>query len=270
MSLKPRSTTRYHQEVTEPVEKMPFGLPAFPHVVYRDQRLREVVAQLRFHPLFEISKDPPSAFQKALRDEYPIPDMSDTAGIQIRVGDSDPVQRSVSLTRVYRFKSPDENWTVSLAQGFIALSVAKYPDFTEFSRRLQSILKVLGDIYGVRIFTRVGLRYVNVFEEGLGPPNQLLRPELLGPLATPLSDFSIKVSSTFVLGDGEHRIGIRLGDATFKDVEGFAFDIDHYKESETGLDDSQVVFASFHDVNYRLFQWSILPSLHERMEPQNA
>jgi len=261
--------TGYHHCVTELVEKMPFGLPAFPHVVYRSQRLREVVAQLRFHPLFEISTDPPSAFQRALRDDYPIPDVSDTTGIQIRVGGSEPVQRNPSLTRVYRFESSDGNWTVSLAQGFVALSVAQYPDFQQFSHRLQTIVDLVRDIYGVVGFTRVGLRYVNVFERELGSPSELLIPELLGPLATPLSAFSTKVSSTFLLRDGEHRIGIRLGDATFKGVEGFAFDIDHHKESVTSIEDSYQVMQSFHDVNYRLFQWSILPQLHERMEPQN-
>ena len=128
------------------------------------------------------------------------------------------------------------------------------------------IERAFRNIYEVDHYSRIGLRYVNVFEEQEFPGGWLdkFNAQLLGPLADPVVGGDIaEIVQLFNVSGGDWTITVRHG----KDDGAYNLDLDHAVE---GRVEASVVLEKLREFNkriYQVFRWAISEKLHEGMEP---
>jgi uncharacterized protein (TIGR04255 family) len=174
---------------------MPF--PFAPRVVYRKSPLEQVICQLRFPPILRIDANLPADFQDLVRDAFPNFTEASEFKVEIpsEIGKQVPPEiiRQViqsSGTKNYEFSSVDGIWKVNLTRTFIALTTTKYERWESFREKLMLPLQALVDSYAPTYFSRIGLRYIDVFRRsniGLAdvPWRELLSPALIGMFGSP-------------------------------------------------------------------------------------
>ncbi len=140
---------------------MPF--PESKRIIFTKNPLVEVICQLRFPRLLRLETGKPTDFQEALKSNYPLLEVQNTIpspppGVQL----SQEVMEQL-LSRLpplaYEFRSEDRAWKVGLSSNFVALTSYRYQRWEEFSQRLTDLIELLGHLYEITIFTRLGLRY---------------------------------------------------------------------------------------------------------------
>ncbi|MCB9611145.1 MAG: TIGR04255 family protein [Sandaracinus sp.] len=251
------------------------AFPVVPRVVYADNPLVDVLAQLRFPPVLRVDAELPTAFQDALRSDYP--EVQQTVMSLHGPATTGPgLQRTPAPTQSrYEFISSDSAWRVALTRDFVALTTTSYRRWEEFHRRLQSVVEVLGRVYKVPYLSRIGLRYRDVvLRSKLGlegsPWSSLLRRDLLGALA--VEELTIQeATSRFVapLPYDQSKMIVSHGLAEhpeFKEL-GYLIDADFFTSSRVTLEDYSAVISRFNRESGRFFRWCITDILHEAMRP---
>src|SRR5712692_4167621 len=228
---------------------MPF--PVSPRVIYKKNPLDEVICQIKFPPVLRIESEPPAQFQDSVRRDYPLFQEASPAfpnflgrGIPPDVGKLINFEISIPMAgRVYQFISADEKWKVGLTREFIALSTSSYVRWEEFRTKLDQAMSTLINHYSPSFFVRIGLRYRDVIKRSaleLGDVHwsQLLRPHILGELASPDVESEIHQASreTLIAVNGSKaQVHLRHGLATIADSneEVYLIDSDFYDENRT-------------------------------------
>jgi uncharacterized protein (TIGR04255 family) len=264
---------------------MPF--PDAPRVIYKNNPLDRVICQLKFPPILKIEKEIPAEFQEQIRGEFPgfrekeeavlaIPQelQSELPGELLR-------QAMPTRNKNYEFSSEDGIWTVNLTRTFVALTTKKYGHRDEFQRRLSSPLEALLNIYKPAYFSRIGLRYIDIFRRSvLHLTNvawgELLEPYVLGLLGSSDVNQDIQAfeSKYEILLDDKRSIArIVTGLAEYKEdkdkdkEECFMVDTDFYDVDKTETTAVKSKLNYFHTHASRLIRWLITKRLHEAMEP---
>lgn len=259
---------------------MPF--PAAQRVVYRKNPLNEVICQLRFPPILEIGAESPWAFQKQIRDSYPLYESEESAipkEFAQLVGQLS-AQRNIRPPDdiSHKFLTEDRGKTVSLTTGFLAIADTQYQRWEEFSGELSRARRALEKTYSPSFYTRIGLRYIDVIDKqeiGLGnePWEKILKPELLGLLGVeivgPHVD-TIKTEASIRLQEVDQAaVTLRHGFHTVpeRDRKIYVIDADMYTTRRSERDDVDDTLATFHRIGGNLFQWAIGNRLHEALGP---
>jgi uncharacterized protein (TIGR04255 family) len=262
--------------------------PESPRVIYNKNPLVEVICQLRFPTILQVSAEPPVAFQEAIRDLYPI--LEDKTqnplaafGAQLSHQVMSLLSRGLpSPARVYEFASADGAWRVALTQDALSLTALRYERWEDFKRMFRPAIDALVSFYRPAFYSRIGLRYVDLVRRstlglaGVGWP-ELVAPHVLGVLSTELA---AQVQSAFgeaVLdlgGAGQVRLrhGLRRDDAggPSEPEECYLIDADFFVESRTETQHVDTALDALNQQSGRLFRWCIQPQLHERMDPSAA
>lgn len=163
---------------------MPF--PATEHIVYEKNTLTGVSCQLSYPPILKIAQEMPSAFQDAVRGDYPLFEARPTLTFLAPTVPGQPATQTVTNAYVFSTaESPQPQRTLSLAQDSLALTTTAYTRRSEFLAFLQPPLDALQAIYKPAFFTRVGFRYQNMIVRsvlGLGETawGELLKPVFVG------------------------------------------------------------------------------------------
>jgi len=158
----------------------PFG-PPIPSVPLPGSPLSFVVAQVRF-PLVASIADQSfiGPFQERIRTTYS--DLRREEERQVLVGPAGVQSQQPGV--VWRFTDDDDQWEVALAPEFLALATSNYTNRADFMGRLGILLEVLHAWIEPRKVRRLGVRYIDrIGEDHLGSIAQLVRPEVLGPMA---------------------------------------------------------------------------------------
>jgi len=261
---------------------MPF--PDVPRVVYKNNPLDKVICQLRFPPILKIDTKVPDEFQERIRDGFP--EFSEKAEIRIPVFKSaqkdTPAEVLESITptgnKNYEFSSEDKVWTINLTRTFFALSTKKYERREDFRTHLDAPLKAFIDIYNPSVFSRVGLRYIDIIRRSElnlkdTPWSKLLKPHVLWLLGS--SDVNKNIRSfqaqcEIELDDETSiaRIITGLVDGQESDEECFMIDTDFFTTKKTAISAVGSKLDYFHIQGARLIQWLVKDRLHEAMEPE--
>lgn len=156
----------------------------FNRVKYANTPLAEVIFQVRFPNILRISTEEPSAFQEAIRADYPLFSVNNNETI-VEVNGQ---KQSVGKTKNYQFISSDGRSKVNLTNAFVALSTLKYERWELFHDECNKIVDVFQRVYTPSIIQRIGLRYKDVITRskwGLdsSPWRELLDCKYLGILA---------------------------------------------------------------------------------------
>ena len=127
---------------------MPF--PRTPREVYAVNPLEEVICQLRFPAVLQISAAPPAAFQDAIREDYPWYEEQE-AGLGLPQEFMDLLPPGIPLPRMprqslHRFYTENRARSITLEQESVAVADNYYRDWTSFRKEIERAEKVLRQI----------------------------------------------------------------------------------------------------------------------------
>jgi len=140
---------------------MPF--PEIKGVRYDICPIDNVVCLLNFSQIYKIDSEPPSKFQESISLVFPEakPPLIGEVGVN-----ADPNQPPLPIqtSMIYLFGTEDGVWEVSLSRTDLCLrNNGRYTSWKEFDEKMKVIIDALLECYPVKCFTRVGIRYTNVF-----------------------------------------------------------------------------------------------------------
>lgn len=237
--------------------------------------LTEVIGQVRFPPILRIANENPVEFQEIIRDRFPQWSEEEQGVVAMIPTLSDRPTRVQKAPPIFRFKSADEQTTVSLALDFYALSTLAYAHWEDFWTELQHIHAAAQEVYAPGYATRVGLRYVNQITfsntslRNVEALPEFLRPELVVLLTEKAWTTPLELLSQLVLeGQNEtERLALRVG---FKQREPEPFvllDLDYFIEGAISFERLEDFYQRAHDVIYRAFRWAIREDKLALFEP---
>lgn len=258
---------------------MPF--PSKKRYVYENNQLEKVICQLRFPPILKIDSELPADFQEAIRTEYPLYVERRELVPEINVEvEKQPLQLgNTNLSKNHEFSSEDQVWKVNLARTFLAVSTSKYIDRDSFSSKVEAIYEKLMRIYSPPFFTRIGLRYTDLFiRSRLGLDGiswtELIQPPFLGLLISHEVREDIRNSeSVNEVWLSDHESVVRIKSSLVVNVETkeqcFIVDSDFFTTKRTSLADVSAKREFLHQNASNLIQSIITPKLHKAMKPQD-
>lgn len=242
-------------------------IPKSDRVVFRQNPLVEVVAQVRFPDILKIQEALPADFQEHIRSVFPLY-KERAEPVLVATDKQAPIR---SRLRIYDFFSEDQNCSLSLCQNFLAMTVKVYANWKAFRTPLSQALYALHSVYKPTFYTRVGLRYVDLLDKdqlGLSnrPWSDLIRPSVCGVLADPEFANAIRDVNTMAeidIGNATARLtsGTALEEATKRVA--FVIDADIFTESkqEASVEPLLTLYDRFNAEAGNLFRWCIQPSL---------
>lgn len=260
---------------------MPF--PEATRVLYKKNPLQQVICQLQFPPILKIDAQIPAEFQDRVRKEFPnysevIAEPPSEIKGQIPSELFSKILKATSSNKNYAFSSENENWRVNLTRTFIAITATKYERWEHFKSKLDIPLKALIDVYAPIHFSRIGLRYIDIFNrsdlgfEANTSWTELLKPDILGILgSTEVSDFVKASRCTYQIGLSDGESTVRLVAHLVED-DGeicYAIDSDFSNHKKMPIKDATGKLDYFNKRATRLIRWCITDRLHNSMEPQN-
>ena len=180
---------------------------------------------------------------------------------------------SVISTTGWRLTN-EEGWIITLTTESFALECTKYTRWTTFRELIGSLATLVSETYSPRLTQRIGLRYVDRFaREGSAFPAQwsgLLHPAVLGFGADEVLAGATLATQTIseLLIEGL-RANIRGSIASDTTPNGYSFllDTDCFEERGRVFDTVAIggVVDRLHELNLRLFQHTITPSLYSEI-----
>jgi len=259
---------------------MPF--PEAKRVIFKKNPLDSVVCQLRFPPILRIDTEIPSEFQEAIRQEFPnyeeeiefeqqITPMIEAAGSRFELKVSKP-----SSAKNHSFSSEDNNWRINLTRTFMAITATRYTRWEHMQSFFAVPLRSLLRIYNPPFFTRIGLRYIDVFcrsKLGLDGVDwaDLVEPYFLGILSSAVRKNvgGYSCSSEISLDNNLSKVRIltMLVKAVGTNEDCFMLDCDFFRTKRTKDVEIDSVLETLHSHSTRLLQFAIKKKLFESMEP---
>lgn len=248
--------------------------PSSPRVVYAQNPLIEVLCQLRFPTILQISADEPAKFQNDLRPEYPLYELINPLGLPSNL----PPQVAQILGQfgqntpsVHTFSMAEREFSVSLASDFIAVAAAEaqYRSWEQFTTELRRAKQSLEAHYSPAFYTRIGLRYKDVIDreklhlEGADWA-ELIGAAHIGILGSVEVGADIEAITTDVLlpipsipGGKFHLIhGLVRGQAN-----AYLIDADFYTEERSALANAEGILDEFNQLAGNFFRWFVTGGL---------
>jgi uncharacterized protein (TIGR04255 family) len=255
----------------------------FPHssrVFYEKAPLVEVICQVRFPPLLAIQASPPTDFQEAIRDAFPLLEEGEgfPAGLELPAEMKRLLSAQSGGAAGYQFFSEDKLEAVTLTRDSLAYSTKRYTLWEEFSKISSSLLNTLAQLYKPSFYNRIGLRYVDAIcrgEIGLSESkwSELFKPEILGELNIPLFESNLQSCGRQLsvrLPDDAGSVLLRhgLGNVPNKAEICYLVDFDFFRDQKTEVSDAENLLNHFHESAGRAFRWCITEKLHDALGPR--
>jgi uncharacterized protein (TIGR04255 family) len=253
--------------------------PDSPRVIYAKAPLTEVVCQLRFPPLLRIESTPPADFQERIRAVFPLLERRPQLQLGLPQGLPPEIMQiigSASAGANYVFRTEKQDFTLTLAPDWLALSTTKYERWEGFKSLLLPPLDALIDIYKPSFFSRIGLRYQNAIRRSILKVEdqawvKLLEPHILGALALPhfephILEVRKVIRAKFPDGAGSMLLQHGFGGNDAHDRNVYLLDFDLYAE-KTEVKNAVSLLNDFHARAGRAFRWCITRFLHEHLGP---
>ncbi len=259
---------------------MPF--PESERVIYHNNPLGEVICQLRFPTILDITAKSPADFQNEIRADFPIYREEGVQEFPEEI--SELIERmSISTPKpetIHVFLSEDEIRRISLSSGFVAYSEGNYECWEKFRQGIDSARKALQKTYEPAFYSRVGLRYKDVIDrESIGldgtPWSELLKEPICGILgAIEVGDQVTENRAETLMNIGDVIGGMaRLlcGTTTRADDNRqlYLIDSDFYTKEKVKDGDVSDILGDFNRVAGNFFRWAISEKLRDALEPRS-
>lgn len=242
---------------------------------FKTNAIHLVMCQLTFPTILRIANEAPAVFQEPLRKWYPLFRTREATRLPEQFQLLQPTLPPEYQVRLYDFGSEDGHWTVTLAQDFITLQTTDYTSWEDFRMRLSNVLEILVREYDPIFYTRIGLRYQDLFDRrSLGleekPWSALFNPALAGELTDDLVSTNIqeKFSRLLIrLNDLDGHVMINHGLEISTNEHRYFIDSDFYKEAHTSIAEAKPALDRLKRHAGRMFRWCIQEPLKQAMGP---
>lgn len=244
---------------------MALHFPRQSEVRLQKSPLTEVICQVRFPPILRIANEDPADFQELVRPQFPRFEREEGYLLQLQFSGASiagpPAAQNAS--RLYRFRSTDEQTVITLSTDFYALSTTAYTVWEDFSRSLRLAQDAMRRVYQPEFSSRIGLRYVDeLIPSHLGLSTlddviSLIRPELTSMVKTDAWEMPAELLCQLLLEDGDGKLGLRFGTKVSSEDSVFVLDFDYYDEIERPFGDIEQRCNKFHEIIYDAFRWCI-------------
>lgn len=183
----------------------------------------------------------------------------------------------ISSNKNHEFISADGAWKINLTRTFMSITTSNYSTWEDFIEKFIGPLNALSNIYHPAFFTRVGLRYVDVFcRSRLGLEecewSDLIQPYFLGLLGSSVSKNVMENNGVCEVECDDKasriRISTNLVNRLDNNEQCFLIDSDVYTNNRVSLGDIQNRLSYLHERSSRLVRFAIRDRLHEGMEPE--
>lgn len=245
---------------------MPLNFPSTEHKQLGNPPLREVVCQVHFPVVLKIAEGIPADFQDRVRNRFP--DYETEQALLVESIPGKAVRPAGIKPPVHRFRNLEASDMVSLAVDNYSVSTNDYQSWNDLAANIQMATDAVLDVYQIQYAMRIGLRYINVFdEETTGLKNlvpdilSIFRPELTQLISMGVFD-SPHQGMTHILSNYEDgvfsfRSGIIQNQETQNSV--FVLDFDCYTEGRVELNTEHLLQLCdhYHATIYNAFRWSI-------------
>jgi uncharacterized protein (TIGR04255 family) len=215
---------------------------------------------------------------KIVRHKYPILEESPEPAFTIT---QDGIKQTPGDGRIWRLRSPDEKWQVSIGDTFIALDTSSYTSRDDLCNRLEEILTLFDELVDLPFVERIGIRYLNRVSDPdfIEHIEKYVRLEVRGGLATPLTNgvrLQHSLCDSLYSLDDLHSLQVRWGilpprmviDTSVPPVDtpSWTLDLDSSFTQKHEFDSNKVVAVTkdLADQAYRYFRWSITPDFLRR------
>lgn len=232
---------------------------------YKSNFLQQAVCEFRFPILLELGeKKPPADFVRALRKDYP--HHESVSEFSLDLG-----SHSADSTYSHVFRSSKSNWSVALKQSSFLIETSKYTGFEVFREKVMQAVRASSAVIDSNFFTRIGLRYINVIDEGEDPIDGWVNPALIAPLAAGtfinISEYSGRVLVAH--DDGgcllQHGIKMKARVDGKLPYPSYLIDIDSYR-TDIEIDDVGRALDDMHTQAFDLFDWSLGEKARNKLE----
>ncbi|MFC6079518.1 TIGR04255 family protein, partial [Microbispora bryophytorum] len=190
------------------------------------------------------------------------------------------INQQQGSAKIWRLRSADENWSISVSATFLALESRQYPGRTELRSRLSFAIERFLQFARPPFLERVGVRYINrVHDEDIVRNlSKYVKPEVLGPLAAPIpSSVSVNHSineTRYVVDDQELQVrqgfvgpGL-LHDPAIAPVKypTWILDLDAFThvKREFSAESVDRLVGELAARDYRYFRWAVTAEFLER------
>lgn len=258
--------------------------------VYTVNPLREVICQLNFPDILEITAKPPADFQKLIRNRYPFYYKRPAQG-QFPADMPEAVQAAIvqqaglQVALANHFVSKNQRTQVVLTQDSLIFASREYSDRNIFLEEVRAAESAFKQAYGELFYTRTGVKYINIINKSderyaeklitsRGGDRKtvkecdwldLLRTSVVGLLGE--AEFGSPVSSTntsvFELPDqaGGLRIKHGLLDNKKRQEKDYLIEMDFYTKEHLGDEQLFERIRLFQESAGNIFRWAVRDEL---------
>ena len=238
--------------------------------------LEMVIAQVRFPKSPDLTTDDAiRSIQGEIKESYPV--LRDERAVGLLIS-AEGVKEGPPAERIWRFKSRDEAWQVSLADNFLALHTTSYTTREDFCSRLERLARVIETIAPPPFMDRIGIRYHNrlvgpvlsKLDDLIAQPLLGLTPETISPavLVQSLSQAQLSLEGVDILARwGTLAANTTVDPSIRPTAEGsWIFDVDVYQgdqgDFDAGVLDRRV--RQYAALAYQFFRWATTDQLLRR------
>lgn len=228
---------------------------------YKRNFLQQAVCELRFPTLMALGESkPPSELVSVLRKDYPHLELSNELTIGPG-GTHDSVNTHI-------FRSAKLNWAISFKQSSMSIETTAYSDYKQMKERILGLVKSASKIIDTDFFTRVGIRYINIIDNGYDPADGWVNPALVSPLSdgnfTGVSEYAGKMQLSATDGGCLLQHGVRMKKPHLGKIAipAYLIDIDSFR-NEVLVSDTGAALDAIHAQAFDIFDWAIGPKSRE-------
>lgn len=258
---------------------MPF--PEVARVIYKKNPLVNVICQYRFPPILKIDSEVPSIFQEKIRNKFPLYIEKREFFQQFAPAEAPNIVNQLltkqSTVKNFEFLSEDSIWKVNLTRTSITLSTSKYEKWESFIENFSFVLNSFIETYSPPFFTRIGLRYIDVFKRSVleltdSNWSELIKPEFLGLLSSSFAEKIVNFESVYVIKLTDDASIVRMKLSIAKELMNgencFVIDSDFNNSQKKQPSEASETLEFLHERASRLIRYIIQDKLHEAMNPE--
>jgi len=225
---------------------------------YKRSFVTQTICELKFPTLLELGgSQPPGKFANALRKSYPTLDAGREMKINIGQGTTESIQAHI-------FRALKPGWVATLKHSSVAIEGNRYDGFPALRTRVKQLIDAAVPIIDSDVWTRIGLRFVNVIGNGDDDPAEgWINPNLVSPLIGDQFDKISAFGGALQLGTDEAGVILRhqlqlASTASGEEVTSvkYVLDIDCFRAA-VPVAETLDVLEELHTESFNAFDWAI-------------
>lgn len=250
-------------------------------VRYEKNPIYEAILQIQFPPILSINANEPVSFQEKIRSPFPIYQLEINNQQEITlspVGNTTiPSIKQKRQIKNHNFISKDGSHKINLTQDFISISTKNYTVWEDLIDLFRPVLDSFVEIYSPSFYSRIGLRYTDVFsKEYLGLKDSkwrdLIKPPYSGVFSLASEESVINSTSDYIwfLNDNKSNVRVRTGLARAipNEEPRFVIDSDFSRSGNIETDQFSDIVSYLHNEAGKFISTAISDELKAAMKPE--